>query len=328
METPEATLRETLNESFDNATPEGAPALAPTAVPEGTPTPVTTPGGTPAPLTPTPVPEAVSTLKPPQSWKPDMRDRWASLPLEIQTEVLRREKEINTGLQSSSESRKFQEEFNKTSAPYQSYLAAHSNGNPLEAFGNYLKTATLLRTGSAHEKANALAAAVGEYGIDLAMLDAALSARLRGQPQQQQPQSPQFRDPRVDELIQARERETQTAISEEISTFAANPKHEFFADVKDDIADLLEFNASRNVKMTIQQAYDKACLMSPSVTAALEGRKTQTFAARQTQGLARARHAASGVAPGAAAPAAPISAKGKGTMSDDIRAAMDALQPE
>lgn len=264
-------------------------------------------------------------LKPPQSWKPDMRERWGTLSKEVQGEILRREKEITQGLQEASESRRFHQAFNQVAAPYQAYIAMRG-GNPLAAFGDHLRTATLLRHGTDQEKAAAIAGAIGEYGINVQLLDAALAARLRGQPMPGggQQQGQQFRDPRVDALLAQQDEAARTAVGEEIAAFAGDAKNEFYQDVKMEMADLLEFNAQRGVKMTIQQAYDKACKNSDSIQATLTARKQATDAAAANKKVAAARAAVTG-GPGLAAPAAGVPAKTGDSMRDDLTAAIDRL---
>lgn len=262
-----------------------------------------------------------------------MRERWNTLPPEVQQEVLRREREINVGLQTAADARKFHEEFSKVAGPYQQYLQTFANGNPLEAFGNYLRTATLLRTGSPQEKANAVAAAIREYGIDVTILDTALAAQLKGQPYappQGQPgghQPQPFRDPRVDDMLRMREEEMTAAMSEELETFANDPKNEFYQDVRADMADWLEFNAGRGRKVTLQQAYDYAVKNSESVQATLATRKTEAARNAGAQRVAAARQAATG-GPGRAAPASgqPPAKRGE-SMRDDILGAIDTLTP-
>lgn len=298
----------------------GAPPKAPSPSSGGAAPAAAAAGGTPA------LPE----LKVPVSWKPQMRERWGTLPREIQEEVLRREREIGMGLQSASEHRKFQEDFNKVAAPYSQFIATYAQGNPLAAFGDYLKTATLLRSGSPAEKAQAVAMAIQEYGVPVEMLDRALAGVLQGRPQPVtqggQPQPQQFRDPRVDTFLQEREQEAQEAIQNELTAFSSDPKNEFWEDVKLEVADILEYNASKGRRMTLQQAYDKACRDNDSVQATLATRKASQTAQSGAQVVAAARAAAtpgSGKAPPASKP---LANPKEDSVSNDIKAAIDKLR--
>ena len=115
------------------------------------------PGGSPG--------EPPPAVRAPAAWKPELREKWAMLPPDVQAEVLRREREINQTLQSSVDARKQVEQLQKTSAPYQ-HLIAMEGGDPMAAFGDYLRTVALLRGGTPGEKAQALAQAVMKFGID------------------------------------------------------------------------------------------------------------------------------------------------------------------
>lgn len=331
MKSDLAAAMETLEAGETNTTPapsiEGQAPATPEVGAKPTPAPETVAApavaGKPAAAPVVAEPE----VKPPQSWKPDMRERWKTLPKEVQQEVLRREREINNGLQASTEARRFQEEFNKVAQPFAGHIAA-VNGSPIKAFGDYLRTSALLRTGSPGEKANAIAAAIQEYGVPVELLDTALAARLRGQPMPQtqgQSRPQEFRDPRVDQILQGQEQAEREAMSAELESFSNDPKNEFFADVKSDMADLLEFNAQRGVKMTLQQAYDRCCRLNDSVQATVDQRKTSTLAARQAKTIAQARHAASSV-PGSSAAAAAAPSKTGSSMRDDLENAVQQLE--
>jgi hypothetical protein len=91
--------------------------------------------------------------------------------------------------------------------PYRALIEAEG-GEPLAAFHDYLRAATLLRTGAPNDRAAFVAALVQRYGVPLEALDAHLAQAIQGglnkqaylypaQVQQlQQPVNPQqFRDP-------------------------------------------------------------------------------------------------------------------------------------
>jgi len=317
QEVPEQSLRDSIAESItsldsapvpDTAVPAKEAATTATPVKEqaGTKTPATTAIAEVASIKDTPPVTTEKTLvnaRGPASWKPDVREKWNALPPEVKVEVLRRETETSRALQESSDARKFVDQFHQVAAPYQHYIALEGN-DPMKAFGDYLRTASLLRGGTPMEKANAVASAITTYGIDVQMLDTALSQVLRGAPAQvQQQQNPQqFRDPRLDELLgqmQARqaseEQEIATELAAEVEAFAAKPENEFFDDLRGDIGDLLRFAASRNQKMTLQEAYDKAAKLHPTVSSIVEQRGKAKAEADKQQQLKARRNAASTV---------------------------------
>jgi hypothetical protein len=273
------------------AAPTGAGATAPAGTGAGATAPAGTGAGATAPagtgagakpnvgLTDTP---ARQVSRGPASWRPEVREKWAALPAEVQAEVTRREREVATTLQETAQVRQFAEAFHATIAPYQHIIALEGN-DPLKTFESYMKTATILRSGSPMEKADAIASAIASFGIDIAMLDNMLTTRIKGgnpmaggqvttQPGAHGgPQ--QFRDPRVDELFgflqsqhQAKETAAQEEINSELEQFVSDPKNEFFEDLRLDIADIMRLNANRGVKVTLREAYDKAARLHPEIS--------------------------------------------------------------
>lgn len=351
----EATLRETLSATLDQASaPSATPAPSEPAAPSPAPaTPASAPT-TPAPpaapgaskgdsssqtppaylapptkpaAAPTPpaaptapgaaasAPPAATAVKVPQSWPVHIRDKWAGLPPEVQAQVSRREAEVTRVLQESKDARTHMEEFNKVSMPYR-HLIDMEGSDPMKAYGDYLRTAAILRQGQPHMKAHMVASLVQQFGVDINTLDQYLSQLLRGgQIPQQGVQSPQhYQDPRVDQmfnyLTQQRQQQefiTNQRADKELEAFEADTANEFYNDVKTAMADLLDYNADRGVVMTLKEAYDTACAMNPNIRQALSQRQIASMGTPPDQ-LAAARAAASSIAPqfgGSARPPAP-----------------------
>lgn len=260
------------------------------------------PGAQAAPAAPAP---AVG--RGPTSWKPEVREKWGSLPPEVQAEVMRREREVVQVLQASHAARQFFEHFRNTTAPYQQYIAMNGNGDPLQTYGQYLRTATILRAGSPIEKATAIAQAVQEFGVDVNVLDQALSTLFRGTPppQAQQGQGQQqFRDPRMDELLTLLTNQQQEehdrinqAAAEEATAFASDPANEFFEDLKHEVSDLLLMAANRGQKLSLGDAYKKACMMHPEISKIVVQRDQAKAQQAQQAALQQRRTAASSLRP-------------------------------
>ena len=83
---------------------------------------------------------------------------------------------------------------------------------------------------------------------------------------QGQPQPGMYQDPRVDTLLaqlqglQQSRQETivQTAVKE-VESFGSDK--DFFEDVREDMADLLDLAAKRGLDLSLEQAYERACKM-------------------------------------------------------------------
>jgi len=228
-------------------------------------------------------------LKAPQSWSPLAREKWNAAPPEIQQEVMKREREINIAMQGSAEARRTQETVQGLSQRYSAALQAEGVDIGT-ATVNVLEFASKLRFGTPIEKAQQIAGAIRHYGIDINMLDEAISNGPRQQPAQAAPQ--QFRDSRLDGLMaelgqmeQARNQKTVAEVTEFIG------QQEFGQDVRYIMADILDVAASQNLPMTLQDAYHRAELMHPEVSKVIEQRR----GAGNAQSTQAARNAASSV---------------------------------
>lgn len=247
--------------------------------------------------------QSVITVKAPVAWKPEVREKWSGLPPEVQQEVIRREKDHQAALQQSAHARSFFENFQRVVAPHQQLIMLEGD-DPIKSFGHYLRTATILRTGTPQEKAIAVAQAIGTYAIDVNMLDQALAAAMQGQPMPQGQASGQmhYRDPRVDQMLASAEQQYQSSmrqldneLTNEVEAFAADPKNEFFEDVKQDVSLLLKFNAERGKVMTLSEAYQQACLLHPTISKVVTQRQAAQTAQQQQQQHRQRQAAASSV---------------------------------
>lgn len=319
----EESLRDSINaaiESNSGGTGEGAPSTptpnaSPSPLPQGTApsTPASAPSGAapPAPSLPTGIapaaPTAPAILKAPTSWKPEAREKhWTSLSPEVQQEILRREQDITRNLQESANARKHMEAFQHATDPYRAMIEMEG-GDPMKAYGDYLRTAAVLRQGQPIQKAQVAAQIVQQFGIDVNMLDEVLSQMIRGggqgpQPSGQHPSSQYSADPRLDKVIErldaadrARQAEIDTRADSELTAFQNDQANEFYEDVKMDMANLLDVAAAQGRVMTLQQAYDTACFMHPEVGPIVKQRQLAIASQTQAPTVAAARTAASSI---------------------------------
>lgn len=300
------------------------PADAQVAVPGAEPKPepqAQQPGQQPNGLTDTPA----RTARGPASWRPEVREKWASLPVEVQQEVTRREREVMIAMQESAQARQFTDNFMQTIQPYQ-HIIALEGGDPLKTFGDYMKTATLLRSGAPQEKANAVAQAIMQYGIDINLLDGALSHAVANRPMPQGQQQPQVVDPRVDQILQfingnrqQQAAQAEAAAEEELIAFVSDPKNEFFEDLRLDIADIMRLSAARGQRVTLAEAYDKAAKLHPEVSKIMAQRAAAAEAERKKQDVLNKRRAA-----GSITDAAPRQSGSAQAQDTSVRAAIEA----
>lgn len=276
-------------------------AASPTEAPkpgEATPPPVapkqgaqsTTQAPPPATQTSTPPPE----FKPPQSWKPEAREHFAKAPPQVQAEVIRREREVQTALQETAGVRRFAEQWQRTLAPYEAMLRTHGQ-DPLSAVGNALQSMHALYGGPPQVRAKALAALIDSSGVPLELINAHWS----GEPQPQQSGQAQHLDPeaiiaqaeqRVMQRFQAQQMEQMRAdVSQEVERFTA--EHEFAADVAPIMSGLMQ----RTQGLTMEAAYEQACWAHPETRRILQQRQEAERAKAVNASTQRARAAASSV---------------------------------
>ena len=267
--------------------------------------------------------------KAPASWRPEVREHWAQLPDTVRTEIARRESEVARTLQETAEARKTAEAVMKTIAPYEAFIKAE-NSSPLQAIDNLMSTAARLRTGTAPELATLVAGIVQQFGVGRfgnGFIDA-LDSALAGQTPRVDPQQAaidQVLNQRLAPLqnmfqqFQTVQQQQQQLVAQQAQSEVEQflNQAEFGNDVREDMADLIETAQRRGQNMTLQQAYDKACLLNDSVSKVIQQRRMAQGAQVQTQAAQRAKSAAVSVSG-----AAPVGALQQ--PATDVRSAIEA----
>jgi hypothetical protein len=344
---PEAppSVREALNEAISAHSPEaGATApepggvaalLAAGATPDG---PQTDPKQGPA-TTPAAAPDAAPAPPAPASWKAGLREHWKTLAPDVQQEIQRRENEQVERMRENAAMRQHVGRFNQIVEPYRALIEAEG-GEPLAAFHDYLKAATLLRTGAPNDRAAFVAALVQRYGVPLDSLDAHLANAIKGGPQQQpafyptqqaqvpQQQPQQFRDPRLDALLAHAEQVTAGQIRSEVENFKADGKHEHFDKVRLTMADVMDAAAKRGIEMSMEDAYQRAIMIEPDVHKLVQANGLRMNASQAARTLAQARHASSSLPSASAPPAAKLATTNGAAPSvrESLLASIDTLR--
>lgn len=238
-------------------------------------------------------PEETTTTEPrpsvraPESWKPQAREHWAKLPADVQQEVARREREITITLQQTAQQRKLAEHFTESIRPFEAMIRAE-NRDPVTAASELFATAAMLRMGTPVQKAQLVANMVKNFGISIDALDAALvgeqipdedSKLQRLLDQRLQPVNEFINE--VKSLKQQRMESAGAEVQTEIQRFAEDPSNEFFEDVRNDMADLMEVASRSGRKITLKQAYDRAVALNPEISQLLEQRKAAEVAKKR-----------------------------------------------
>lgn len=241
-------------------------------------------------------------VKAPQSWTPAEREHWGKMPLEAQRAVQRRELEVQQALSRSADSRKFQDSFVRTVQPF-AHLIRAQNSSPLQAVHNLMQTAAGLTTGTQPQKAAIIAEIIGNYGVDIQILDDVLSKR----PVQQNNPAPAALPAPVAEALrpihqfmsqaeQARAQQIQqiNQQAEQVVT-QMSEKLPFFEDLRDEMADLMEVAASRGRIMTMEQAHAMAVNLNPEIKKIIDQRNKASRLQQDPNKIIRAKKAGASI---------------------------------
>lgn len=254
-------------------------------------------------------------VKAPDSWNKDMKAKFNELPDWAQAYVNQRESEVTKKLTSQDDERSLGRRVKEMAQPY-AHLIAMENASVDAAFGDYLRTAAILRQGTPQQKIMALQKIAQQFNVPL------------GVPPQHGPQLPPelmrlqqewdgFKQQQQTEAQQRQLRE-QAALNDEISAFSAQG-HEHFDAVRDTMAALLMNGKAE----TLQEAYDQAIWAHPDIRSTLIQAQTaqaeQASRAKAQQQVDASRQAAVSVTggPGSLQPQAQ---KPSGSLRDQIRA--------
>ncbi len=270
-------------------------------------------------------PTAASTeLKAPAQWKPAVREVWNSLPRIAQEEILRREGDSMRLIGSVGPKIRMADEVQGHIAPFMERLS--ENGVPPQAFVNDIFTSVRhLASGDAQQRAEVVANIVQSYGVDLGTLDRILTARITAPPEVTHARQMMARAASImNQHTAGVEYESAAKADQALAVFQADPKHEFYADVKDMMADLLELGRAEN----LDDAYAAAVWTNPDTRKILLQREAQGRADVKNGRARAARRASSSVHGAPSAPSrAAANGAAEGTLREQIAAAFDEHSP-
>lgn len=260
-EEPKST-REALEAAFDKA--EGKEPA--------TPEPVLTEPTEPAPP-PLEIADGPKKVKAPAGWKPETRELFDSLPDSVKAEVARREFEISETLNKTGAERRVAYEFMQAAQPYEQHYRAMGIDS-ISAARQLFQADHSLRTGSRSQKAETIAQAIKEYGVDLeALNDVLLGQAPKEAPASAYDQELRSRLERMEQFAYQQQHSAaqaqQTQINTSIEQFANDPKNEFFNDVAPLMIGLLQSGSAPDLK----SAYEQACYANPNVRNVLTQRE-------------------------------------------------------
>jgi hypothetical protein len=228
----------------------------------------------------------VSIDSPPDGLPPAARESWSDTPESVRKYIAERQGHYEAGIAKFRDGAQRAEQMDKALAPYQQFFAINGN-NPARAIDGVLSTASVLQMGAPQQKAQMVAQMIQQFGVDIPTLDGILSGQApenvphgTNDVQQQvqaalQPYIEPIQQWRQSQQTQQQQQANQ--VNNEIQQFAADPKNEFYKDVRNDMADLIESYGRRGEHLALSDAYERACRMNPeiyNVMAAREAAKT------------------------------------------------------
>jgi hypothetical protein len=247
--------------------------------------------------------EGSEDIKAPVGWTPAAREGWNDLPAAIKQQVAKREGEITQALEDGKANRKTGERFSQVTSQFASVLAAEGAQDPVTGVHELMKVVATLQSGSPQQKAEKIAGFISHYGVPIDALDNLLAGNTAAPVNDPMRQMLDDRLKPVDNLLQRmdhaeRQRNydaNQKAI-QEVTTFKADPLHEFYTDVQGDMADMVEMAEKRGYVMPLQEAYDKACALHPEISNVQAGRAEKTRLLGSANNIEQKRAAASSIA--------------------------------
>jgi hypothetical protein len=234
-------------------------------------------------------PGAGDSIKAPVGWGPKEREDWSKIPRHLQDKVMAREREMSQVMEQTATARKTHDQFGQLVQRYGPTLQNVAGNTPMEAVSNLFNTVSGLNTGSAVQKAGIIANLISDFNVDISTLDSAI---VGAAPSEQQQQDQEF-ERRLNERMAPFEQQMgqqkayenqqhhqrQSDANNEVQQFAQSA--EFLADVRHDMADLIDMSAKQGRQITMQQAYDKACTLNPQIQAVIQQRTKTTLAGKR-----------------------------------------------
>lgn len=201
-------------------------------------------------------------------WKKAALADYDKLPDTVRAEIERREGDFHKGIEQYKGGAAQAQDWDRAVQPYMATIQGFGV-TPQVAVGELLKADHTLRYSATPQKVNYLLKIAGDYGVDIGTLAQGIQ-QIAGEQvwQQQNPVDPRLHQlqQQVGQLThhitqqnqQAATRET-SAIDGEIAAFAADPDHEHFGALQQDMAAFLQTGRAK----TLDDAYEMAMRANP-----------------------------------------------------------------
>jgi hypothetical protein len=269
--------------------------------------------GSPVAATATP-----TKFRAPPNWKPEIAEKFSTLPEDVQAEVDRVNREFKVGMQKNAEAAKSWEGFQQVLSPYQAMLGGQ---DPIKTTQGLFQMAYNLQHGAPQQKAQLVAHLVKQFGVDIGALDSALSGQPAPQGQQQAMDPAQIiAQAKAEFQREAQQREAQAKraqIDRDVAKFAEEA--EFFERVRGRMSGLSTGYSAQGVDKDLKSLYDEACWADPEIRAVLLQRERAQQATAGQASTMRAKAASAAVK---SQPAPPVPGKQADNTADILREEM------
>lgn len=257
--------------------------------------------GEPAPVIGEPEPEVKvepKELKAPASWKPEMREKWASIDDDVKGEILRREDDMYQGIREFGSDAKYGRELASVIQPYEATMKS-IGATAHQVVGELLSADHRLRYGSPADRASKLVEIMEFYKVDLdAVNDVLAKAETSGATSETIPSAVAQRLDHLERQVAGhaanQDAATTTDATAALETFLEDGKKEFYSDVRLDMADIIE----RGGVATIEEAYERATWAHPEVRKVLLARQADEVSQSSSQRAVDSRRASGSIAGG------------------------------
>ena len=195
----------------------------------------------------------------PDTWKPEVAEKFASLPPEVQDEIFRREDDIRQGLAQAKDHTAVASGVEKLLLPYAQIMNDYGV-NPWDHMANLLNAHATLMFGRPEQKTALINTLIEQAGLDRKGLDDGVAAPYNVNEQRLMSEVTSLRQ-QLTGISNYVSEERLNQLEAEITAFAAKPENVYFWDIAPEIQRLLVANP----KMTLAQAYNDAIYDNPIV---------------------------------------------------------------
>lgn len=217
--------------------------------------------------------------RPPNSWKKDYHDVWKAADPKLREYAYQREEQMRAGIEPLIPKAKFADEVNKVLEPYMGTLRG-LGVTPPQAIEALIRTDHTLRNSSPEERRQLFLRLASQYGVNLTPVEGEQPPQMQLPPEVFSLKN-ELTNLRGEVLSwkEQQERAANEKLQGEITRFGQ--KHEFFEDVREDMAMLLQSGRAD----TMEDAYDKAIRLNPELFDQIQTRKQAEEAAKTSAAL-------------------------------------------